>query len=550
MTLQRSPLIVATSCVLLSGACSAPHDTPVASSSVLLAGPDGRGLQSVPRPELDAMGSTVQQRVSAAYGALATTIADRTAAPERLATAYGEVGHLLMALRELETAEPYYLNAQTLAPSDRRWPHLLGHLYRTRGPLDKAVASFERARQLAPDDVATLVRLGEAYLASARTDEAASHFDRAIALNPRSAAAWFGVGRVSLERGDDRAAVKAFEEALARDEAATAIHYPLALAYRRLGDTTRAETHLARRGDVEPRPDDPLMAQVEGRIETALTLDFRGGEALAGGNWGAAATYFERALALTPDNPSLRHRLGTALFRMGDLRGAEEQFEQVVRAAPASRESHYNLAMIKAGSGRMEPAIAQLSTALEHEPGYSRARVAVARLLAVTGRPADALVQYAAALKMEPLHPDATLGYAMTLALVDRYAESRDRLTDGIRTFPDRPAFKRALARLMAAAPDEKVRNGRQALMMAEALLERRQSSAGDGLAVGETYAMALAESGQHAAAAAVQRDVCAAAQQGGGADADLGQRLADNLSRYERGLPSRRPWTPQELPF
>lgn len=515
----------------------------------MLAPPEGLGLQPVLTPEFSAMGEAVRQRIREAYAALTGAVGDRDATPEKLANAYGEVGHLLLAVGELETAEAYYLNAQKLAPGDRRYPYLLGHLYLRRGPLDKAVTSFERSRQLRPDDMPTLVRLGEAYLALGRPEAAAPLFDKAITLDPASAAAWFGAGQAALARNDDRGAVKALEGALARDEGATASHYPLAMAYRRLGNVEQARAHLAQRGDIEPRPEDPLLLDVEGRIESALTLDFRGGEALTAGNWATAADYFKRALALSPDSPSLRHRFGTALFRMGDVRGAEEQFERVIRTTPAFREAHYNLAMIKAASGRMEPAIVQLSTALDREPGYSRARVALARLLAVTGRPADALAQYTTALKIEPLRADAALGYAMTLALLERYAEARDRLTDGIRTFPGERGFSRALARLLAAAPDDRVRNGRRALTLAEGLLEQRQQGLEDNLAVGETYAMALAELGQYATAAAVQLDVRATAQQAGESDVVV-RRLTDNLNRYERGLPCRRPWTPDELPM
>jgi hypothetical protein len=167
----------------------------------------------------------------------------------------------------------------------------------------------------------------------------------------------------------------------------------------------------------------------------------------------------------------------------------------------------------------------------------------------VTGRTAEALTQYKTTLEIEPLRADAALGYAMTLGLLDRYSEAQDRLTEGIRTFPDDPGFKRALARLLAAAPEDQVRNGRLALTMAEQLLKQRQPTAEQGVAVGETYAMALAESRQYATAAGVQRDVLATGEKAGVSN-DIVRRLNDNLTRYERGLPCRRPWTPDELPF
>jgi tetratricopeptide (TPR) repeat protein len=537
--------------VVLGGAVAAACSSaePPAPQSATIAPPDGLGLQPVARPEVSEMGVSVQKQLDDALAALTAAIENRGTQPEKLAVAYGDVGNLLLALRELETAEPYYLNAQTLAPRDRRWPHLLGYLYQQRGPFDKAVAAFERALELQPDDAALLVRLGEVQLALGRHEVAAVLFDKAIARDPRSAAAWFGAGQVAIARNDDRAAVKALEAALERDGGATAIHYPLAMAYRRLGKLDQARAHLALQGDVVPRPADPVVAKVDEGIESALTLDYRGGQELAAGNYASAADYFERALKLSPDNASMRHRLGTALFRMGDMRGAEEQFERVVRSTQASRESHYNLALIMAGSGRMEAAMGRLSTALDREPGYMAARLLLARLSAVTGRPADALAHYTTALEKEPLSAEAALGYAMTLALLDRYAEARDRVTDGIKRFPDRLGFRWALARLFAAAPDDRMRNAPRALTMARELLGERQRSLDDGVAVGETYAMALAESGQYAGAAAVQRDVRATVQQADNV-ATIVRRLTENLGLYEQGRPCRRPWTADELPY
>ncbi|PYR26714.1 MAG: hypothetical protein DMF98_08100, partial [Acidobacteria bacterium] len=45
-----------------------------------------------------------------------------------LGAAYGELGKLLMAATYFDAAEVCYLNAQTLAPIDMRWPYYLGHL--------------------------------------------------------------------------------------------------------------------------------------------------------------------------------------------------------------------------------------------------------------------------------------------------------------------------------------------------------------------------------------------------------------------------------------
>jgi hypothetical protein len=57
---------------------------------------------------------------------------------------------------------------------------------------------------------------------------------------------------------------------------------------------------------------------------------------------------------------------------------------------------------------------------------------------------------------------------------------------------------------------------------------------------------MALAELGDYEHAVGIQRGVMAAAQRAGLQPAV--QRMSDNLARYERGQPSRRPW-PFDMP-
>ena len=539
---------VAALAAVLAAGCAGAGGPGDRNGSTMLAPPDGLGLRPVIRPDFSAMGAAAAEQMRERYDALVGTVEHGGATAADLAAAYGAMGDHLLAARELETAEAYYRNAQTLAPGEWRWAHLLGHLYRNQGPLEEAANFLEHAAAIDPRALATLVRLGEVHLALGRPEAAAPLFEQALAIDRGSAAAWFGAGRAALARNDDEAAVDSLEEALALAPEANGIHYPLAMAYRRQGDTERARAHMAQQGDIEPRPDDPVLREIEQRFESALLLDFRGGEALAAGNWAAAADFFDRALALSPDRANLRHRLGTALWRMGDARGAEEAFERIIETTPEYSEAHFNLAMILAQTDRLDGAIERLRIVLERKPGYLGARVALARLLAMDGRPGEAQAEYATALELAPLDAVATLGASMTLALRERYADAEARLRDGQRAFPDDNRFTRALARLLAAAPDDEVRDARRALALAESLLEERQESRDESLAVGETYAMALAAVGQFGTAAAVQRDVRSTAVQTGSQTVVV-ERLGENLRRYERGEPAPLPWAGDELP-
>lgn len=534
---------VACLCAVLAGACTTDDEATSASiGASVLRPPDRPGLRPVSLPDFSTMEEPVRKQMRERSSSLKLKIDHPGTTPLELSTAYGEMGKLLMAAEQLNAAEACYLNAQTLAPSDRRWPYYLGHLYKIKGPLAKSVQSFEQALQSQPSDVATLVWLGEAYLVQGRAEAAEPLFAKALTLQPQSVTARFWAGRAALARKDHARAVKHLEEALALDARATASHYPLAMAYRGLGDVEKAEAHLRQKGDIQILPTDPLMKELDELLQSPKAYDLRGGRALEAGDLAAASGYFRKGLELAPANPSLGLRLGTTLFQMGDAHAALEQFAQVVRLSPEYSKGHYSLGVLMQASGRHQEAIDRFSAALKYEPEYVQARVGLAGALRQSGRLQESLAQYEQALKIDPSLSDAALGYAKTLVGLRRYEAARDMLVDTMKAFPDQLAFPHALARLLAAAPDDRVRDGRRAMMMVQVLLKKEPS-----VELGETLAMTLAELGQFEQAAAVQRDVMAATERAGrGA---VARRMAENLTLYERREPCRTPWRDDEMP-
>jgi len=521
-------LAMAVACAAQAGAC-AP-------------GPNQPSLRPVSVPDLSALEPAVRDQFRARYSTLVAQIARRGTAAADLGTAYGELGKLLMAASYFDPAEAAYLDAQTLAPADVRWPYYLGHLYKAKGSLEESVAAFDRALQLRPDAAATLVWLGEDYLAQGRADAARPLFDRALDLEPRSAAAHFGAGRVSLARREYADAVTHLETALTLDPRATSIHYQLGMAYRGRADLAKAEAQLAQRGNIEPRPDDPLMRALDDLLESAEAYNVRGGRELDARNWSAAAEDFRKGLALKPSDASLRHRLGTALYESGDVAGAVEQFREVIRTSPDFAKAHFSLGVVMEAEGRHQEAIESFSNAVTHDAGYLQARLQLARALARNGSAAQGLAEYRQVLERDPAMKEAVFGYAMTLVRLGRYREARDQLASAMKTYPADPMFAYALARVLAAAPDQLVRDGARAKALADTLLKTERS-----IDVGATAAMALAELGEYAQAAAVQRDVIAAARSAG--LHDVLRHLIENLNLYEHGQPCRTPFTDDELP-
>src|SRR5260370_28882934 len=116
---------VAALCAVLASACRPGDRTPPAPSAdtSTLSPPEGRGLRPVALPDISRMNEPARTQMQTRYSALKSRIADSGATPVDLATAYGEMGKLLMAATYFDPAESCYLNAQALAPADRRWPY-------------------------------------------------------------------------------------------------------------------------------------------------------------------------------------------------------------------------------------------------------------------------------------------------------------------------------------------------------------------------------------------------------------------------------------------
>jgi len=485
-------------------------------------------LAPVVLPELSQTERSVQDQINAGYQLLQSKKDD--------ANAYGELGKVLFAAEFLGSAETSFLDAQALAPTDARWPYYLGHLYKLRGEADKSVKAFERALALRPSDVATLVWLGNEYLEIDRSDAAQSVFEKALSLQPQSAAALSGLGRAALARKDYASAVTHLEHALELSPKASAVQYPLALAYRGLGQTDKAELHVQQRGDKEAVPVDPWMDDLRSTLHSPVAYENRGMRALDNGDYAAAVNDLRRALEFAPDNPALRHELATALYVSGHTQEAFNEFTEITRRSPEFAKAHYSLGMLFAARGAFSDAVEQFSAAVKAEPNYAGAELQLAEALRRSGRAADALAHYSRVIALDPHDTAGRLGYAMALVHLRRYRDARDTLLDATKALPDQPALTQALARLLAAAADERVRDGRHAADLVQALMKKPHD-----VDVYEAMAMALAEMGLFDRAVEWQRGAIAAAGRSG--RPDLAGRMAANLHLFENHTPSRTPW-------
>ena len=525
-TLKGSPYVL----VLFLCACGVKHEEKTMTLTA----------RAVTLPDISSAAPQVQTQIRQQYESLQQKISSG-APPAELADAYGAMGRLFIATEFYDAADAALSNAQMLRPDDMRWPYYLAHVERLRNQPAKAATLFERVLVLQPDHVPSLVWLGAMRLVAGDSEGADAPLSKALALQPRDGAALYHSGRVALAKRQYQVAVDRLNAAAAVAPQASSVQYALSLAYRGLGDVKNADAHLRLRGNVDPVPDDPLMRQVSGLLQSASAFEVRGAEALSQRRWTDAVVALRQALQVAPDNAATHLNLGTALFETGDAAGALAEFREAVRLSPGLAKAHYGIAIVSEAADHDKEALDAFAEAVKNDPDSAEMRLSFGDALRRAGRDAESLPQYAAVIKTNPSASPAYFGTAMALVHAKRWPEARDALNSAVSTFPDQAGFAHALARVLASAPDDRVRDGRRALMLVETLLRSQRT-----LELLQTMAMALAEVGRFEEAVQWQRDAITAAAQSG--RRDLSERLAENLSRYEKRLPCRTPW-PEDDP-
>ena len=178
------------------------------------------------------------------------------------------------------------------------------------------------------------------------------------------------------------------------------------------------------------------------------------------GDFKSALVCFDEAIRIKPDSFEALDDRGLALAAEGRLDEAQQSYEKAIKINPTDGSAYNNLAQALVAQGRLEPALPHFNKALQLNPFALQTHLNLAIALQQLGRSPDAVAQYRRVLALDPHRPEALNN----------------------------------LAWILATSPDPTVRNGEQALRLAEELC--RQVQFQDPLAVA-TLATACAQTGR-----------------------------------------------------
>ena len=258
--------------------------------------------------------------------------------------------------------------------------------------------------------------------------------------------AHYGLGYALFQKGK-------VEDAIAQYQKALEINPDYAEACNNLGNA------LLRQGKVD---------EAIGLLQKALQLkpDYAeacvnlGNALLQLGKADEAIAQLQRALQLNPDSANAHDILGNALFQKGNVTEAITQYQVALQINPHSAEAGYNFGNALLQLGKVDEAIVQYQQALQLNPDFADAHNNLGTALLHQGNAAEAIAQYQRALQLKP----------------------------------DKVEVLNNLAWLLATGPHTSLRDGPQAV----ALAQRANQLTGDGNPVVlDTLAAAYAEAGR-----------------------------------------------------
>jgi protein O-mannosyl-transferase len=211
-----------------------------------------------------------------------------------------------------------------------------------------------------------------------------------------------------------------------------------------------------------------------------------------------AIPHFVASLQLYPNNAQAHGNLGKALMQQHKFVEAEAELRTAVGLKPQEPEFHRSLAYALGGQGKSDEALGQLRQAADLEQSVGR-RLELANMLHQLGKDREAVVEYRRVMAMEP------------------------------------PSFEvlNNLAWILATSADASVRNGTEAVGLAEKACEQTQNQ--DAMTMG-TLAAAYAEAGRfNVAVATAEKAANLAAAAGNSRFATINTQL---MQLYRAGKP------------
>ena len=248
-----------------------------------------------------------------------------------------------------------------------------------------------------------------------------------------------------------------------------------------------------------------------------------------------AIAHYERAAAINPADAEAQNNLGVTLFGIGRTDDAIAHYEKALEIRSDYAEASCNLANALIAKEDFDGAIARYKTCLAAIPDREEAQYNLAGALLRTGRTDEAIVEYQKVLQMHPESADSHANLGIAWLTKGRVRDAMAEYTKALQISPENLAALSNLAWLLATSPDPTLRNGSEAVRLAERA-DSASSRSDKHPTVLRILAAAYAEAGQFSEAKETAQHALEAANIQG--NTTLAEALQGEIALYDLGLP------------
>ena len=345
---------------------------------------------------------------------------------------------------------------------------------------------FEHADKVTHNNYRAVAVLGSLLTAQGRLDEAKERYTLALSYKPGYAEA----------------------------------HFLLGDALQKQGQLDQAIDHLRQALRFKPMQE-----------QTHLLL----GAALAKQNkYDEAAAEYRAALALNPESVVIHNNLGRLMHSMGKLDGAFEHYAAAIKLDPDFAEVHNNVGILLLQQGKLPQATMQLREAVRLNPESRDSLYNLALALNRQQAWPEAVTLFTKTVDRSNSDANAHYEYGLALAHLGKAQPARGEYAQALLLQPELVPAMDGLAWILATASKPELRNGEQAVALAERACSLTQRKDADRL---KTLAAAFAEAGRFAEAAQTAQEAADKALQAGN------QPLAAQCNRLVESFKKNTPW-------
>jgi tetratricopeptide (TPR) repeat protein len=310
-----------------------------------------------------------------------------------------------------------------------------------------------------------------------------------------------------------------YTRTLARNPGCWMAHYNLGIALHDHGETDQAISHY--REAIELRPSYSEAHYNLGRLLAEK------------GEFNDAINHYEAALATNPADVEAHNNLGATLFQSGRIDDAIASYQEALAVRPDYADASCNLADALLAKGDIDGAITHYRTCVAELPNHADAQYNLASALLRKGQIDEAIMHYEKALELLPENSEAHVNLGSALLAKGRVVDAIGQYKKALRFAPENVAAKSNLAWLLATSPDPSLRNGPEAVLLAE---QASRSSGGKRPLALRILAAAYAEAGRFSEARATAHEALQAADDQG--NVALSDFLRKEIDLYESGQP------------